>query len=69
MIDLLSLKRKKKKKKEIIKGPPTLSGGETSSARLWLARVMHSSNVLMKVEQVALSSDACTHKHTQAWFL
>ena len=35
-----------------------------SGARLWLARVMHSSSVLMKVEQVALSKDACKQTHT-----
>lgn len=40
-------------------GVVTLSVGLRSGVRLWLARVMHSSNVLMKVAQVALSRDAC----------
>ena len=46
------------------RGPPTRSGGAMSGPRLWLARVMHSSSVLMKVEQVALSRDACKPTHT-----
>lgn len=43
----------------------TLSGGLTSGVRLWLARVMHSSNVLMKVAQVALRRDACREMSTR----
>lgn len=37
----------------------TLSGGLSSGVRLWLARVIHSSKVLMKVAQVALRREAC----------
>ena len=37
----------------------TLSGGLSSRVRLWLAKVIHSSKVLMKVAQVALRRDAC----------
>lgn len=41
------------------RGVGTLSVGLRSGVRLWLARVMHSSKVLMKVAQVALSREAC----------
>lgn len=41
------------------RGVDTLSVGLGSGVRLWLARVMHSSKVLMKVAQVALSREAC----------
>lgn len=41
------------------RGVVTLSVGRRSGVRLWLARVMHSSKVLMNVAQVALSREAC----------
>lgn len=49
-------------------GAVTLSVGLKSGVRLWLARVMHSSKVLMKVAQVALSREACRgNVHKCCW--
>lgn len=50
------------------RGLVTLSVGLRSGVRLWLARVMHSSKVLMKVAHVALSSEACRgEEHRSSW--
>lgn len=44
----------------------TLSGGLSSGVRLWLARVIHSSKVLMKVAQVALRREACRGRQRES---
>lgn len=50
------------------RGVVTLSVGRRSGVRLWLARVMHSSKVLMKVAHVALSREACGgDEHRSCW--